>query len=125
QIYDGGVFVGQTGQSTGLLRRPGAMGNFAITWKPIPKLSLTARARYVGSSFDAVYSPSLGVNYYGGDAFVNIGDYTLLDVFASYDITKQVSCTLRAENLLNTTYSEILGYTTRGRSFYLNIRFSL
>jgi len=124
QIYDGGAFIGGASQNTGLLRRPGALGNFSITWKPIKKLALTARARYVGASYDAVYNSTIGVNYYGADEFVNIGDYTLLDASASYEICKQFSLTARGENLFNTTYSEILGYTTRGRSFYLNLRYA-
>ncbi len=124
QIYDGGSFLGTAGQNTGLLRRPGGLGNFSITWRPVKKLALTLRARYVGASYDAVYNSTLGVNYYGALAFVNVGDYTLLDVSASYEITKQFSVMARGENMLNTTYYEILGYSTRGRSFYLNLRYT-
>ena len=122
QVYDGGAFLGQTSQSTALLRRPGALGNFSITWHPVRKLALTLRARYVGSRFDANYDGTLGP--YGALAFVNVGDYTLLDASASYAITKNASFMVRGENLFNTTYYEILGYTTRGRSFYVNLRYA-
>ncbi len=124
QIYDGGVFVGQSAQSTGLLRRPGSLANFSITWRPINKLALTMRVRYVGASYDAQYSSSLGVNYYGAIAFVNVNDYTLVDAFASYEITRQFAATLRVENIFNTQYYEILGYNTLGRSIYINLKYA-
>lgn len=122
QIYDGGEFLNGNSQSTGLLRRPGTLGNFSIVWHPVQKLALTLRARYVGTRFDAEYDNNLGP--YGSIGFVNLNDYTLLDAYASYDITKQFSITARCENIFNTTYYEILGYTTLGRSFYLNLRYA-
>ena len=122
QIYDGGEFLNAGAQSTGLLRRPGALGNVAITWHPVHKLALTLRARYVGARFDAQYDNNLGP--YGAIGFANVGDYTLLDAYASYDITKQFSVMARCENIFNTAYSEILGYTTLGRSLYLNLRYA-
>jgi len=122
QIYDGGEFLNGPSTSTGLLRRPGALANFSLIWHPVQKLALTLHARYIGDRYDAQYDYSLGP--YGALAFVNVGDYTLLDASASYEICKQFSITARGENLFNTTYSEILGYTTRGRSFYLNLRFA-
>ncbi len=122
QIYDGGAFLGESSQNTALLRRPGVLGNFSITWHPVSRLALNLKARYVGTRFDANYDGTLGP--YGALAFVNVGDYTLLDASASFDITKQASIMLRCENLLNTTYYEILGYTTRGRSFYVNLRYA-
>ncbi len=124
QIFDGGGFLNGTNLSNtnGLLRRPGSLGNFSITYRPVKKLSLMLRARYVGSRYDAEYVSTLGP--YGADGFVNIGDYTLVDAFASYDITKNLFAMLRVENVFNTTYYEIQGYTTVGRAIYLNIRYS-
>jgi vitamin B12 transporter len=124
QINNGGAFLyGDKVQTNGLLRRPGSLGNFTLSYHPIKKLCLTARARYVGTRFDAQYDYNLGPD--GAIAFANVGDYTLVDLLAYYDITKNLSVTLRCENLFNTSYEEILGYTTRGRSYYINIRFSL
>jgi len=125
QIFDGGAFLNGTNLSNtnGLLRRPGTLGNFTITYRPIKGLALTLRTRYVGSRYDAQYVPNLGP--YGALGYVNIGDYTLLDAFASYDITKNIFAMLRVENIFNTQYSEILGYATRGRGVYLNLRYTL
>ncbi|MGP8214173.1 MAG: TonB-dependent receptor plug domain-containing protein [Bacteroidia bacterium] len=122
QIFDGGEFLNGSSTSTGLLRRPGSLANFSLTWHPVEKLALTLRVRYVGTRSDAQYNYALGPD--GAESFINVGDYTLLDAFASYDFTKHFSVMARGENLLNSTYYEILGYTTIGRSFYLNLRYA-
>lgn len=124
QIYDGGAFLyGNKAQENGLLRRPGSLGNFTFTYHPIKNLAFAVRARYVGSRYDAQYDYTLGPN--GALAFATVGDYTLLDAFVSYNYNKHLSAMFRCENIFNTKYSEILGYTTRGRGFYLNLRYSL
>jgi vitamin B12 transporter len=126
QIYDGGAFLnGGTNLSNtnGLLRRPGVLGNFMVSYKVVKGLSLMLRTRYVGSRYDAQYVPDLGP--YGALGYVSIGDYTLVDAFASYDITKNIFAMVRVENIFNTQYSEILGYTTRGRGVYFNLRYTL
>jgi len=123
QIYDGGTFLGGSGQSTNLLRRPGTLANASITWKPLKRLAFNVKARYVGTRYDAQYDNNLGP--YGAIGFANVSDYTLFDASVSYNFTENCSGMIRCENILNTTYYEILGYTTRGRSIYFNLRFSL
>ena len=125
QIFEGGNFLTQNSGNikyTALLRRPGAMANITLTYKPIKQVSLSAMVRYVGERTDAQYNENLGP--YGADVPTTLSDYTLLDASAGYDVTKHFAITLRGENLFNTTYYEILGYTTRGRSFYLNLRYA-
>ena len=125
QLFDGGDFLSQnngTLQNTGLLRRPGTMGNVTITYNPVRKLSLSAQIRYVGPRTDAQYAPTLGP--YGAETYTNLPDYTLFDIYARYQIGKGLSSTLRVQNVFNTTYYEILGYTTLGRSIYLNISYA-
>ncbi len=98
------------------------MANINLTYKPINKLSFSAMVRYVGQRTDATYNGTAGP--YGADEPTTLSDYTLLDASATYDIIKHFSVTIRGTNLFNTTYYEILGYTTMGRSFYLNLRYS-
>ncbi|HTB05928.1 MAG TPA: TonB-dependent receptor [Bacteroidia bacterium] len=125
QLFNGGDFVGQSNgnvQNTGLLRRPGTMANVTITYKPFSKLTLCGQIRYVGTRTDAQYDPTLGP--YGADAYTNLPDYTLLDLSAKYQVTNKLAATIRVGNVFNTTYYEILGYTTLGRSIYLNLRYA-
>ncbi|HWY99286.1 MAG TPA: TonB-dependent receptor, partial [Bacteroidia bacterium] len=115
QLFEGGDFLSQNNgnvQNTGLLRRPGTMANVTITYKPIAKLTISGQIRYVGSRTDAQYAPTLGP--FGADAYTNLPDYTMLDIYAKYQVTKKLSSTLIVNNVFNTTYYEILGYTTLG-----------
>ncbi len=126
QLFNGGYFLTPSSgdvKVTGLLRRPGDMANITLTYSPIRRLNISAIARYVGTRTDAQYNPALGP--YGAEGSTTIADYTLLDLLISCKITKNFSATLRCENVCNTPYTEILGYTALGRSFYLNIRYSL
>jgi vitamin B12 transporter len=125
QLFNGGNFLTQSGGNikyTSLLRRPGDMANITLTYRPVNKLSLSIMIRYVGQRTDAQYDGAAGP--YGADVSSTLADYTLLDASASYNITKHFSATLRGTNLFNTTYYEILGYTTMGRSFFLNLQYA-
>jgi vitamin B12 transporter len=123
QVFDGGGFLNQNQKSQSLIRRPGDMANISIAYSPVKKCMLTLRVRYVGNRTDGQYDYTLGP--YGADVAKEMGSYTLLDAFAAYDICKNLSASLRVENIFNTTYYEILGYTTLGRSIYLNLRYNL
>ena len=126
QIFNGGSFLTNTSGNitlNGLLRRPGDMANITLTYKPISKLSFSGVLRYVGVRTDATFNPALGP--YGADAAANIPDYMLVNLYASYEIMKGLKITASCENLLNTTYYEIFGYSTLGRAFYLNFRYNL
>lgn len=125
QLFNGGDFLSAGNgsiQNTGLLRRPGTMANVTITYMPVRKLALSAEIRYIGSHTDAQYAPTLGP--FGADTYTNLPDYTLLDLYARYRIIKGLDATVRVENVFNTTYYEILGYNTLGRSIYLNISYA-
>jgi len=125
QLFNGGNFLTPSSGNVkyiGLLRRPGAMANITLTYSPIPKLHLSIAVRYVGQRTDAQYNGAAGP--FGADQPVSLADYTLLGASAGYDVFKNFSVMVKGDNLLNTTYYEILGYTTMGRSLFLNIRYS-
>jgi outer membrane cobalamin receptor len=46
----------------------------------------------------------------------------LFDLSARYDFTKNIWLGIKAQNILNTQYYEINGFTTRGRGIYVNLR---
>lgn len=121
QLFANGAFLNKSVEAIGLVRRPGT-GNLNLTYKPVKKLSLTANVRYAGPRSDIYYSAALGP--FGALASKGIADYALFDVIVRYSIMKGLSAGLRAENLFNVKYSEIYGYTTRGRGFYVNLRYT-
>ncbi|MCE3278567.1 MAG: btuB 2 [Bacteroidetes bacterium] len=123
QIYSNGSFINDKDiEVLGLSRRPNT-ANISLTYRPITILMLRADVRYVGGRGDVVYDPALGP--YGALGTVNVKQYTLLDLSANVKIWKGLSAGLRVANVLDEKYSEINGFRTRGRSFYLNVRYSL
>ncbi len=122
QVFANGAFMNKQRESLGLVRRPNT-ANLALTYKPDENLTVKLDVRYVGPRTDVYYESSLGP--FGALATVGVEDYTLLDVSGRYQITNSLSALIRIQNLLDTEYSEIKGYTTLGRSVFLSIRHTL
>ena len=122
QIYANGAFLSSDSESE-LVRRPGDMLKFSTKYLITSKWSLGMKYTYLGARRDVYYDNTLGP--YGATSTSLVGDYALLDVHTSYSINDQFSAVLRAENLLDKNYQEILGYTTRGRGIYLKLNFAL
>jgi vitamin B12 transporter len=121
QLYSNGVFISKETESIGLVRRPNT-GNVNLTYIPSKKITLSMDLKYVGSRNDVGYDASLGP--YGALGTIGVEDYALIDFHAKYEIIKEFYATLHIENILNTDYSEIIGYSTRGRGFYCGLSYS-
>lgn len=121
QVYNNGSFLNKNVEVNGLSRRP-STANISITYMPIKILRLRADLRYVGSRGDVYYEAALGP--YGALGTVSVAPYTLLDLSGSVKIYKGLSAGVRVANVLDAKYAEINGFTTRGRSYYGNIRYS-
>lgn len=98
-----------------------ATGN-DLPYRPETTAQITARlkgdntqwlllARYVGDRSDGF-----------GTA---LSEYTVLDGSFSFAITDDLSVSLRAENLTDKTYSDIVGYRSAGRTLYLGLNVSI
>ncbi len=120
QLFSNGAYLTQSTTSVGLVRRP-STANIFLTYKPLHKLILKADVRFAGARSDIYYDSSLGPNGALNSSMVQ--DYTLLDCSASYEFAKGLFGSVRVENILNTQYSEIIGYATRGRGFYGGLRY--
>ena len=90
---------------------------------PIKQIGIRADVRHVGSRGDIYYESTLGP--YGALGTVAVEQYTLLDLSLRATIYKGLSANLRVENVLDKKYYEINGFTTRGRGFYLTLRYTL
>jgi vitamin B12 transporter len=55
---------------------------------------------------------------------VKLDGYTLVNLAASYDLTKNFQIFGRVENLLDKEYEEVKGYGTPGISFFGGIKLS-
>ena len=61
-----------------------------------------------------------------GDGFGTVlEEYTVMDSSFRYTITEDLSISVRAENLTNKAYSDIVGYRSAGRTLYLGLNVSL
>jgi vitamin B12 transporter len=121
QLYSNGIFLSGKAEIIGLTRRP-ATANIFISYMPCKNLLLRVDYRFVGSRTDVIYNGNSGP--YGALGQNLLGDYSLLDVTAKYDIIKNLSALIKVENVFDTDYIEINGFNTRGRSFYLKLRYS-
>ncbi|MFI5134866.1 MAG: TonB-dependent receptor plug domain-containing protein [Chitinophagales bacterium] len=119
QLYSNGVFPVTEVQTIGLTRRP-ITANFFFTYSPIQKLSLQLITRYIGPHTDIYYDSNLGP--FGALNTVALEDYVLLDALADFEFSKSFSAAFKAENILNAKYTDLRGFTSRGRGFYLTLR---
>jgi len=122
QVYDNGEFLNAAGSVTGLSRRP-TTANLHALFRLMSSFSLQLNVRYVGSRKDVAYDPASGP--FGALGRVDVSDYTILDLSAKYAFSRALSASIRMENVLNRSYSEIRGYATRGRGVFGGIRFAL
>jgi len=95
-----------------LLRRPKNKFSFDTNYSFSDKGSVYLRVLYTGQRRDWMPYPASGI----------AGGYTLVNIAARYNITKEIQLTGRIENLLNRQYQEIQGYGTPGFSMYGGIK---
>ncbi len=115
QLYNSGAFLTSDYQVNGLVRRPTTL-NARCSYRPIVPLVLQATVRYVGSRNDVFYDLTKGPN--GALGTFGIASYALTDLSLRYSFSTSIAATLFIENLFDRKYSEIAGYTTRGRGLY-------
>lgn len=122
QLYSNGAFINKEVETTGLTRRPNT-ANISLTYMPVKRIALRADMRHAGTRSDVYYDSSLGP--FGALGTVNVEGYTLLDISLRAAIYKGFSALIKVENVFDEKYSEIKGYSTRGRATYLTLRYTL
>lgn len=120
QIFANGAFVSGSIEVQGLTRRPNTM-NLSLGYAPIPEWSLRVHIQRAGARDDIAYDPTLGP--YGALGRKSVDAYTLVHLIQHWSPTSYLSLSAKVENVLNTDYSEIIGYRTRGRSWYVSVRY--
>lgn len=122
QVYSNGAFINKEVETLGLTRRSNT-GNISFTYMPMKWIALRSDIRYVGPRSDVYYESSLGP--YGALSTVPVDQYTLIDLSLNVKIYKGLSSMVRVENLFDKKYYEINGFTTRGRGYYVTLRYTL
>lgn len=122
QLFNNGIFLTQTVESVGLTRRP-YTANFFVTYEPGKKTRVELVSRWVGPHTDIYYDSNLGP--FGALNTIAIEDYVIFDFLASYRFSNQFSAALKAENIFNTEFTDLRGFTSRGIGFYLTLHVSI
>jgi vitamin B12 transporter len=100
-----------------LLRRPKNKASFDANYRFLGKGNTNLEVLYVGKRDDYDYSSWPA-------ARVTLGGYTLVNLAASYDVTRNIQVTGRVNNLFDKYYQEVFGYGTPGISGYAGIKCS-
>jgi len=100
-----------------LLRRPKNKISFDGNYRFLKNANLNLGLVYVGTRTDDDYSTSPATT-------VKLKNYLLVNLAASYDITRNLQIFGRVDNLLDRSYEEVLGYGTAGISAYGGVKVS-
>jgi vitamin B12 transporter len=108
-------------KSTGkeLLRRPENKVTLDANYRFNKKGNVNLGIAYVGKRQDTCYDPITYVS-----TRVELGGYLLVNLAASYDVTKWLQVFARVDNLLDREYEEVYGYGTPGISGYGGVKVS-
>jgi vitamin B12 transporter len=101
-------------------RRPKDIASANVTWAPktLP-VTTTLTVRYNGKQTDYAFNSDFD------RLVVDLKSYTLVNLNATYDITKHVQVFGRVENLLDKTYQEVFAFATPGRAVYGGVRLKI
>ncbi|HEX6982741.1 MAG TPA: TonB-dependent receptor [Balneolaceae bacterium] len=123
QLFESGKFVTGGHVIEGLSRRPFVNASVSAAYQATEVLSFRIDSRFVGSRDDVFYAGNLGP--FGALDRTEVSAYNITDLSARYRITGHFSITGKIENLFDTDYVEINGYQTRGRGFFLKLRYQI
>ncbi len=123
QLFEGGQFVNEEKEISGLIRRPELTATAGLNYRPSSRLGITASTSFVGANDDIFYSAVLGP--FGAVDRKEVDRYNLTDLKVSYRIGSRLTLMAKSENIFDTDYTEINGYATRGRSFFIKAKYRL
>jgi vitamin B12 transporter len=100
------------------IRLPKHKLNFNLNYTLSDKLNAALRYRWVGERTDTDFSAFPFVDQ-------SLEPFSLVDVYAGFELMPQLTVFLNASNLLNKSYTEVLGFTTRGRNIRIGFNLNL
>ena len=91
-------------------RTPVDQWSMIVSYQPIDPVRVNLEGRYVGSRFDEVNN------------LLRMRAFDVWNLSATYDVTSRIQTYVRAENIFDEKYEEILYYGTPGRSIFVGLR---
>jgi vitamin B12 transporter len=108
-----------TGEDSDEIRRPQHIASANLNWTFLNnRANLNLNVDYNGEQDDIYFPP---VPPY--QERVELDDFTLVTVAASFQLRKNLQLFARLENALDEDYEEVVGYVAPGRSAYAGIRY--
>ncbi len=109
------TFTERTGDSA--IRIPKHKINANLGYQISDKTNANLSYTLTGERYDTNYNTFLNEE---------LASYSLVNLYVSHQLlSNKLKVFLNAENLLNEEYTEVIGYTTRGRNFRLGLNLSL
>jgi len=122
QAFESGIFLNQKHELSKLSRRA-STATIMLSHNVGKSGVLSIRARSVSKKYDVSYDDMLGP--FGALNYLDVQSYTLLDLLFRTSLGQHCTLGCAVQNLTNRTYTDIAGFTTRPRSFSLNLSFKL
>ncbi len=91
-------------------RTPVDQWSMIVSYQPIDPVRVNLEGRYVGSRFDDVNN------------LQRMRAFDVWNLSATYDVTSRIQTYVRAENIFDEKYEELLFYGTMGRSIFAGLR---
>ena len=122
QAFESGVFMNRDSALNKLSRRA-STANIMLSRTLGKTGAVSVRARSVSRKYDVSYERKLGP--FGALNYIDVQSYVLLDLMYRTQIGDHCSLGIAVQNITNRTYMDIAGFTTRPRSFSVNLSFKL
>lgn len=102
-------------------RRPGTTATLGFRYQSPRAFSVRFTTQYVGERPDVVFNPDFSTS------LVTLNDYVLVNAYLEYRLLREENLTLFADlrNLTNTTFTEVVGFNTLGRTIRLGFSLRL
>ncbi|MEJ6978892.1 TonB-dependent receptor [Pedobacter sp. P351] len=114
----GELTIDENTKQKDLYRRPKNQFGGSLTYQPVQKMSLGIIAKYTGSRKEQDFRD------YPATIMTHKA-YTLIDTYISVSPSRKVTLFGDFKNILNTDYTEWVGYNTRGFNFNAGIKYTV
>ena len=107
---------------TNYLRRPKHSANAGLAYQVTDKLKTDLNIAYVGKRYDMYYGPFSLVTFSSHQTEVKMPSYTLVNLGANYQLTKNLNIYAHLNNVFDKKYENVLGYGQDGRNVYVGLK---